>query len=442
MAFNWKFWNRKSPTPEVRGPRRMYGSGSVYVNEDTAMKVAAFYRGLIYISTQIAKLPWETKDKSNQIVEDDLSKLLSLAPNSEMNAFSFRLQAIQNAIMHGNSYAEIERTYSGRPVAVWPIPSCDTELVRSRDGLLFYKINGSSGYGTYANIDDGYSESNSYGKTVYLPARDVFHVKNFHTKDGLVGQGLKDFAIQTLGISLAADNMASGIFNNGGVPSGILKHKGQLSDEAYKRLKDSWAEQNSGRKAGSTSILEEGVEYEAIEIDAETLQFLESRKFGVIEIARFLGLPPTKLFDTTGTTFSNIENANLEVATDTLDAWARNLESEADIKLLNNGYGGRYSELDLYAVFRGDMKTRADYFKALMGIGAITPNQVRAREGQAAYPEGNDYYIATNNLTPVDMVEKVIEAQINKGGKPSSGSEDNPEDKALKSAAVSYLTKK
>ena len=40
------------------------------------------------------------------------------------------------------------------------------------------------------------------------------------------------------------------------------------------------------------------------------------------------------------------------------------------------------------------------------------------------------------------MVEKVIEAQINKGGKPSSGSEDNPEDKALKSAAVSYLTKK
>ena len=444
MGFNWKFWNRKSPNPEIKGPRRFYSRGSIFVNEDSAMKVAAFYRGLIYISTQIAKLPWETKDKNNQIIEDDISNLLSLAPNPELNAFSFRIQAIQNAILHGNAYAEIERSFSGRPLAIWPIPSCDAELVRSRDGKLFYKVGGSYGSGTYANVDDGYAESNSQGKTVYLPARDVYHVRNFHTKDGLVGQGLKDYAVDTLGISLAADRMASGIFNNGGVPSGILKHPGTLSDEAYKRLKESWDEQYSGKKVGSTGILEEGVTYEAVEIDAEMLQFLESRKFGVLEIARYLGLPPTKLFDTTGSTFSNVENANLEVATDTLDAWANNLEMEADIKLLNNRYGGRFSELDLYAVFRGDMKTRSDYFKALMGIGAITPNQIRAKEGQPGYAQGDNYYISTNNLTPVDRMDEVIDAQIKSKTTPAktpSGDEDEKEEKELTRAALSFLKK-
>ena len=67
------------------------------------MQVAAFNRGLIYISTQIAKLPWDVKDVNNNIAEGPVANLLNLAANPEMNSFRWRLCMVQQAIIHGNS---------------------------------------------------------------------------------------------------------------------------------------------------------------------------------------------------------------------------------------------------------------------------------------------------------------------------------------------------
>jgi HK97 family phage portal protein len=429
------FWKRifsrsTSAESDISAAKRpFYFRGNTLVNEDSSMQVAAFNRGIIYISSQIAKLPWDVKDATNNIIQGPISNLLNLAPNKEMNAFRFRLFMIQQAIINGNSYAEIERNNVGTPIALWPLVSCQMELVRAQNGDLVYKYSG------------GDAES------VYLQPKDVFHLPNFHTKDGLVGQGIVAYGKEVLGIQLAADNMASGIFHNSGIPSGILKHPGRLSDEAYDRLKKSWAEQSGGKKSGSTSILEEGITYESVNVEPEALQFLQSRQFGVLEIARFLGVPPTKLFDVTAATYSNVENSNLEVATDTLDSWATNLEMEADVKILNYRYGGRFTDIDLYAIFRGDMQTRSAYFKSMIGIGAMTPNQIRAREGLSPYPEGDDYYIATNNLTPVDMIQDLIEADITQKTKPAPTPAAKPKEEIetssdLAKAAITYLMKK
>lgn len=427
MGFLSRVWARiTSPGKTVNSPRRPWWSrGTTLVNEDAAMQVAAFNRGLIYISTQIAKLPWDIKNDKNEIQKGPLSNLLNLAPNVEMNAFTFRLVMIQQAIIHGNAFAEIERTTLGVPIALWPLNSSDMEILRTNSGDLVYRY------------------TNETGGTVLLNPRDVFHIKNFHTKDGIVGQGVVSYGREVLGIQIAADTMAGGIFYNGGIPSGVLQHPGRMSDEAYKRLKDSWAEQQGGRKAGSTALLEEGTTYTPVNIDAEMLQFLQSRQFGVLEICRFLGLPPTKVFDVTAATYSNVENANLEVATDTLDSWATNLEMEADIKILNYRYGGRFTDINLYAIFRGDMKTRSDYFKAMMAIGAMTPNEARGLEGMAPYEDGNKYYIATNNLTPADRVDELIDADIENKKKPAAGGTPAPKQATpLEDAATLFLTGK
>jgi len=426
-----RVWARvTTPGKYIFGSRSaFYSRGSTTVTEDTAMQVAAFNRGLIYISTQIAKLPWEVKDSDNEIVTDgNIPYLLGLSPNPEMNAFMFRLMMVQQAIIKGNSYAEIERDGVGRPVGLWPLESNRMEALRTPEGKLIY---------AYGDPEKG---------TIYFNPRDIFHLRNFHTKDGIIGQGVVSYGREVLGIQIAADNMAAGLFHNSGIPSGVIYHPGKLSDEAFKRLKDSWAEQQSGKKSGSTSILEEGSKYEPINVDANTLQFLQSRQFGVLEIARFLGIPPTKLFDVTAATFSNVEQANLEVATDTLDTWATNLEMEADVKLLNNRYGGRYSDINLYAIFRGDMKARSGYFKDMMSVGAITPNQIRALEGMPAYEEGDEYYIATNNFTPVSRMNEVIDAEIEQKKKPNAAPaspepKKTPADEAVQQAVLEYLVK-
>ena len=428
-----KFFARlTSAGKEIFAPRRSFWSrANTVVDENTTMKIAAFHRGLIYISTQIAKLPWDVKDINNEIIKGPISNLLNLSPNPEMNAFRWRLCMVQNAIWHGNGYSEIERDGAGRPIALWPLESSRMELKRTIYGDLVY---------VYSNPDSG---------DAYLSPKDVFHLPNFHTKDGIIGQGIISYGADVLGIQIAADNMAAGIFHNSGIPSGVLYHPGRLSPEAHERLKKSWSEQQNGRKTGSTSILEEGIKYEPTTIDSTALQFLESRQFGVLEIARFLGVPPTKLFDVTAATYSNVEQSNLEVATDTLDTWATNLEMEADVKILNNRYGGRFTDIDLYSIFRGDMKTRSDYFKSIMSVGAMTPNQIRQREGLPGYgPAGDKYYIATNNFTPVDRIDELLDADIEQKTKPATSAAPSQEpnqkklteeDKALQDAVVRVL---
>lgn len=427
MNFFKAVWARiTSPGKYIFGPRRpFFNRANFVVNEDTAMQVAAFNRGLIYLSTQIAKLPWELKDAQNNLLRNSISDLLNLCPNPEINAFRWRLVMVQQAVIHGNSYAEIERDGAGRAIALWPLESARMQLMRTRGGQLVY---------VYADPENG---------DIYLQPRDVYHLPNFHTKDGLVGQGVVSYGRDVLGIQIAADNMAAGIFYNSGIPSGVLEHPAKLSDEAYKRLKTSWDEQQGGKKTGSTSILEEGMKYNPINVQPDVLQFLESRQFGVLEISRFLGIPPTKLFDTKAATYSNVEQANLEVATDTLDTWATNLEMEADVKILNNRFAGRFTDIDLYSVFRGDMKSRSDYFKTMMGVGAMTPNQIRAREGLPGYgKEGDNYYIATNNFTPVDRMDELIDADITQKTKPNAAPTEPKKVTEVEQAAIAYLTGK
>jgi len=425
----WKsfFAKKKSVAEEPAVTRNLYTwNAGTSVNPESAMKVSAFYSGVIYISTQIAKLPWEIKDKNNNVQDGRLAELLRLRPNPEMNSFSFRLFLIQCALAKGNGYAEIVRDTAGRVRALYPIKPEYVQPTRI-DGELYYRI--TEGSVSYPGSD------------ALIPASDMFHIKNFYTTDGLVGQGLAHYAAETLGIALGADQFANSLFANGGMPSGVLSVDGALSSEAAKRLKESWNTSHGGRKVGGTAVLEEGVKYSPISFQPDVMQFLESRKFSVLEVARFLRLPPTKLYDAETSSYNNVEHANLEVAVDTLDAWARNFEMEADIKLLANQFDGRRSEMDLYAIFRGDMDTRSQYFSRMMQAGSITPNEIRLKEGMAPYEKGDRYYIATNNFTPIDRMDEVLDAQIKSKETPKPV-EKSEEEKKVDEAVVSYLEKR
>lgn len=61
-------------------------------------------------------------------------------------------------------------------------------------------------------------------------------------------------------------------------------------------------------------LLEEGMKYAQISVPPEEAQFLESRKYGVNEIARIYGVPPHMIADLEHATFSNIESQDINFA--------------------------------------------------------------------------------------------------------------------------------
>ena len=396
-----------------------------YVNEETSMKVSAYYRGVIYLSSQLAKLPLLIKDGNNKIIKDHaVYKLLNVNPNEEMNAMGFKLWMIQTAINKGMAYAEIVRSLNGTPIGVYPIDPSNVRPYRHTDGTLYY-----------------YYNNTSTGKEVILLPSDLLIFRNLHTYDGSHSYGIVEYASNTLGIAIGADEFAKDTYESGGLPSGVLTYEGKLKDEEFERLKLSWKKMTE--KQGATPILESGVKYQPLSHDPDVLQLLDSRKFSVEEIARYLGIPVSKLFADGGAKYSSNEQANLEVVSDTLDAWAKFIECEVDYKLLGKNHDGKYCELDLFEIFRGDMVTRSTYYKNMMATGSITPNEIREREGYAPYSNGNNFYIATNNYTPADRIDEYFDSIISKrsDGLQNPSKEEDEEEKKTKAEIQNAVVK-
>ena len=412
-----KFYNAKktkrTEQPNVSSRRYFLNGKYTYVDEDTAMTIAAFNRGVIYVATQMAKLPWDVKNKENKIQENhELNYLLNRSCTSDLEttAFMVKVFMIISAITHGNAYLEIERNMTGKIVGLHPIPTADVQVMRTDAGKLVYVVS-----------------NGSKGQVVLMP-REIFHMRNFHTMDGIMGQGVVNYASETLGISLGGNRFANALYSNSGMPSGAIETDGKLSQDAVDRMRASWQSATSGRKTGSVVVLEEGTKFNPITFAPDVLQFIESRKFGVPEIARFLGVPPTKLYSQEQATYNNNEQDNLSVVNDTLSAWASNMEKEADLKFFGKNMR-LHTDIDLFEIAKGDMDTRATYYTKMMGVGAITPNEIRVKEGMTPYDDGNRHYIATNNFTPSDKVDEVVAGKTN--------SEKTP----LEEAALNYLKK-
>ncbi len=368
-------------------------------------------------------MPWDVKTFDNKVVNSssEVYDFLNIAPMgqySEMSAFNWRVLNVMQCILRGNSFNEIVKDRTGRIRSIVPILNHDVCMVRDANGELFYQLS-----------------NTKEGGIVYLRKDEILHFRGLHTEDGINGMSIINYATKTLGIAQGADKMAGNIFGNGGLPSGTLETDRVLSPEVIERLKEEWKNKFGGNKSGGVAVLEEGMKFNPINFAPDVLQFLDSRKFSVLEIARFLGVPPSKLYVLEAQSYNNIEHSNLEVSNDTIDVWAKNFEGEVNIKLLDSINSKLKSDMDLYAINRGDMDTRASYFTKMMGVGAMSPNEIRRKEGMEIYEGGDEYYISTNNLTPVSRHDEVIDSQIKKQN-------GNNADEQLRSALANKLNKK
>ena len=153
------------------------------------------------------------------------------------------------------------------------------------------------------------------------------------------------------------------------------------------------------------AILEDGLEWEATGVPPEEAQFLATREFNVEDVCRWFRFPPAKAMSMRGAPRANVEQQNLNYATDTLMPWAVRWEQEAKRKLFP-GEEGVLAELQLQGLMRGDMKTRGDYYTKRFTIGTLNQNEIREFENEnPAGPEGEVYYVPSS-LTPAHLAAK------------------------------------
>jgi len=360
--------------PEIQIEPFAY-TGGVAVTPDRARTYSAVYRATALISQTIGWLPWSVLRDMRQEWSHPVHYLLHSRPCKEMSAMCFKETLVRDALLWGNGYAEIEFSRNGMPRALWRLLPSRMQIFRSEETLdVFYR---------YFALD---------GRVFELPQSRIFHLKGLG--DGLIGDSIVGYAAKSIAAGLASEDTNNKLMENQLVPSGIITHPGRLSPEAAERLKTQFAKRYMGREnAGKPILMEEGMKFEAVTIRPEDAQFLESRRFGIEEIARWFGVPPHKLADMERATFSNIEHQSLEFVTDALMPWVKKLEEEADYKLLRGSVDGYYTKIDVRGLLRGDNKSRMEYYKGGVTNGIFSINDCRAWEDLPPVEGGDEHFV-------------------------------------------------
>jgi len=407
------------PREQAGGLPMLMRAAGKSVNEDTAFTVSAFWCCVRVIAETIAQMPWRVHERTaaGQTIAEyhPADRLLNRAPNAEQDAAAWRELMVRWVLTWGNAYCEIVRDGSYRPVELWPLEPWRV-TPRRRAGVLWYEV------------------AETTGGTTMLPAADMLHFRGLG--DDLVGWSVLQYAARSLGLSMAQEDSMASQMENGAKLSGLLRPpgNGSYTAEKTKQIVDAWREQNVGSKNhGKIYLINQGIEFTPLSMPNTDAQLLESRQFSVIDICRFMRVPPHKVFDLTRATFSNITHQSLEFQVDTIGPWVVKLEQQANRKLISAAWMNRYfSKINTNAILRMDPDTRANWYTRLRDLGAINPNEIRALEDMDSLgPDGDVFLVPVNMQTleraaappappPVPPVEPPV----------TDGQEEEPEDEA------------
>lgn len=331
------------------------------------MTLSAVFRAVGLISNSIASLPVYTYKKGKvEAVDHPLHDLLLRAPSPIMNAWQWKKSMIEDMLLKGNAYSLIHRDAENNVTKIEYVPAKNVQVVKE--------------YGREAEIVA--VKYKVTGRTRLYESYEMIHVINEPDEEGVEGISTLSFAKKTLDLTGYGETAARAFYESGAKLSGVLQAKGRITSAQKEENAKAWQDTfgPGGNRMGGIAQLGGDLHYEPIQVNAADAQLLESRKFQVEEIARFLHVSPILLYDMEKNSYNSIEYAQLQLLTDTLQPIIAKFEAEFKAKLL---LGREYSKMDIKfdtdEFVRTDLKTTVEYYRGLFNLGAITPNEIRER---------------------------------------------------------------
>ncbi len=405
--------------PLQTGPLYLAPPGAgIFVNEEIAMRFSAVWACVRIVSEPIGTIPWKyyqiTDNGSREVTDDAIHQLLKVRPNPEMSPITFKVLMMMCTMLWGNGYAEIERRgVLGVPRALWPIHPSRVKVKRNTAGRVVYIV------------------KESVGPDTVLPQANMFHIKG-PGPDGLTGYSVVQLARESISLGLATEQHGATFFGNGAVPGFVLKTPNKFKVDEHEQFKKLWNDEFKGStKSHKMAVLYGGMEPHMIGIPPEDSQYLETRKFQVLEIARWFRVPPHKLADLQRSTFNNIEHQSIEFVTDSLLPWVIRMEQEADYKLIPpKDTGSFFTRMKLEALQRGDSKTQHKNFAIGRQWGYYSVNDIRGMLDLNKLPgDTGDQYLVPGNMITADQVGKEpLSGQPGSNGNGNGKSNNNDDD--------------
>ena len=380
--------------PSLYGPST---SSGVRVSEETALRYAVVWACINNISSDIAKLPSTItrKDGASKFIapEHDQYALLTMQPNTIMSAYTFWKAVGIYEELYGAAFVEIQRNQAtSRPIGyrLMCTPYL-TDIMIEEGGVkrLYWRDHETGGI---------------------FPDSDVLRFMTW-TLDGINYKSPIQCHRETIGGGIAQNEMSNEFIGNGLRTDGYIQsNQPNLNAEQAKQLGGNF---QSMLTKWEFPVLPGTAEFKQFGMPLTDAQFIENRNYSIADICRIWRMPLHKVNLMENAIKSNIQEQNQEYVNDTLMPRIVSREQEVNRKVFRNTEMGVYQwDIETKGLLRGDHVARANYYKARLEASSMSPDEIRAAEGENPLPPGQYGDEVRVNLNHIPVSE--IQAYINK----------------------------
>lgn len=406
----------------------------VRLTAQTAMRMGTVWKCVSWRGEQFGKLSKKIYQRVEQFgapgrieaVDHRMFDVVHRRPNPTTTSMAFFEQMSMDLDQEGNSYSYIQRDGFGHPIALWRLlPDTVHMHIVVRAVVDASMANGIRNELTYRAFD-------MYGNAYTFYADEILHVRGLGF-DGIRGYSPTHMLMNTLGYARATVRYGAQFFKNSSRFSGIISVASAMKPDAKKQLIADLSAR--GRDSGALGLLEGAATFQKFSMDQDEAQFLETMQYQDEYLAGCYKVKPHKIGIMRHMTNNNVEQQNIEAATDSIHPLCERIEQYFDLAIFSedastgpNGgeseFDAYYMECDINSMMRGDMKSRSDYYKTMWSMGAMSNNEIRRAENLPGYDGGDMRVMPVNFAT----IQQIADGSALKAGQ-TAAKTDNPDDK-------------
>jgi HK97 family phage portal protein len=372
-------------------PWGLQSEAGVNVTTKKSFEIVAFFSAVSLISDTISTLPCGAYLRIGATRRPLNPRPMWLdQPDIDLSTrAAFFQQVFSSLLVHGNSYTRVFRDAQGQVVNLVNLNPEKVEVERSKVGRKVYRYEGE-------------------GKP--LTSDEVIHIVDLILPGELKGLSRVETLKQSLGLNIALSDYAARFFGTGASTAGVIEFPGNLTSEQAKQLADGFdaRHRNGTRRAHRTGVLSGGAKFVSTQLDPETSQALESRKFAVEEIARAFNVP-LHLLGVPGTaSYASVEQNNLQFVSMTLRPLAEKVEA-AFSRLLP---GDAFIKFQFGDLLRADLEARIRSYSVGAQAGFYSTNDIRRLEDMEPVEQGDQYRVPLANIALADTAVITEEKRV------------------------------
>lgn len=337
------------------------------VNERSALGLTAVYNAVNIYANAVACLDigvYRSRPNGGKqpFPDHPINYIVQCEPNDELTAFVFWHTIICHVYTTGNGYAETVRDEGGRTISLCLLDPHNVEVKRTYKGRLYYYLK-------------------REGRI--LLKENVLHFHTAAMKDGLVGMSPITVARESLGLALAVQEFASGIYGNSTQPGGVIEFVEKMGETAQAKHREQVEKLHRGTvNAGRLMYLPLGAKFTPTDFSPLDSQFIVQANFSVSEVARLFNIPSSMLGNTAGTSLTNAEDLNAYFYEKCLMPLLVHIEDECNRKLFFRSERPNVFVFHDYGSYlRANTAGRTAYYSQMRNIGVFTTNDILLQEG-------------------------------------------------------------